>query len=273
MKSKFPYFFLLLSIISCRTTEENSEISLEKKCFITKFDKKTITTTGQQIYNSELVYNGDKVIAWKDFSWIESGSQFPPIYQPQIKSVINVEYNNNLPSKIIEPKSYNGYQYIDYLTYDSNGRIINKERVLTVNDLYESKNVFTYSYNSDNQIVSVENKHYDYQNVLDNEQNEIWVYQNSNLITRTINNTYTPGHTVQTIITYGDYDSFKNPYLNVNVPFEQFLPLKFSKNNYRSYSSKIFVDNALQSHVTENISSFSYNENGYPTNKVDYLCN
>lgn len=273
VKKKFYYLFFLLSAITCQTSDESIEEATEKKCYITKFDKKTISFTGQQIYNSELLYNGDKIVAWQDLSWVLTGNQSSSVYEPQIKSVITVEYsNNNLPVKIIEPKDLYGYQYIEYLAFDSFGRISGKERVLTIDNNYESKNVSKYLYDNENKIISVEKKHFDYQNVIDNIQYETWDYENSNLIKRTITNTYNPNYNVSTVITYGNYDTQKNPYANVNVPFEQLLPLKFSKNNYRSYSYKNYVNGSLQSYSSEDISDLNYNENGYPTNKADYNC-
>ncbi|WP_294203336.1 hypothetical protein [uncultured Chryseobacterium sp.] len=74
-------------------------------------------------------------------------------------------------------------------------------------------------------------------------------------------------------IKYDNYDSYKNPYANVNVPFEDAFFLRLSKNNYRKYS-KITYSNSYPTgtYETSEISGYEYNENGYPK-FAEYQCN
>ena len=264
------YLLLLFFLFSCNTSTDEV-LQNEKKCYITKFNPVIIKVTGQELFTSEYIYDSNNNIIKKlDFSIVESGSSpgnpLPiPIYTTELKTTTTIIFNsNNLPFQIIqEPDLYNN-QITENLSY-INGRLNSKE-IITKNLNYNlsSKMKYDYSYDSNNKITSVTGKHYDAFDTLDLTENQIIIYYlNGNLSSVTKSTINGNNYTTKTILEYSNYDTFKNPFKDIQVPFEDYIFIRFSKNNYTKYSKKYYVNDILQSQETKSF-TYNYNENNYP---------
>ncbi|WP_449388114.1 hypothetical protein [Chryseobacterium lineare] len=209
---------------------------------------------------------------------MQNNTSGPPTYETQLSTTINIEYNSiNQPIKIIEPTDYNNNQYIEYLSYDNEGRLSEKNRVLNnYNDGSSYTRNFKYSYDSSNKIILISEKSTTSWGDVYGENTKALTYDsNGNL--RIIEQISTDLPTVKIVTKYDNYDTYKNPYANVNVPFEDIFFLRLSKNNYRKYSkTTIYTNNSPNNppppYETNEISGYEYNENGYPK-FAEYKCN
>lgn len=272
MKRSF-YLFLILFSIYCCDNSSNEEIETEKKCFITKFNPVVVPLYGQELFTSEFIYNSQNDIIKKlDFDIIQGNVSEPLI--THIKSTTEIIYStSNLPIKIVEqPNIYNS-QLIEYLSY-TNGKLVAKDRVTTnIADNLSSKWKYEYSY-TDNKITSVIGKHYDSNNILDlNEITTVVYGANDNVqsVTKVSNSVSVPNYISKTITEYGDYDSYKNPFKDLKVPFEDYIFIRYSQNNYTKYSRRHFVNDIPQSYETKTF-TYTYNEKNYPK-IAEFRCN
>lgn len=273
MKNFFAIISLLF-ICSCTTDDQSVQ---EQKCYITKFNKTTIKHTGQQFYLSEYGYDGNRITKKLDYKLIDnstSGQQYPT-YVIQPDKTTEVQYNTSLqPIKIIEPINIStNIQSVDNLVYDSQGRLSEKNRVSTnFTDGSSDTRNFKYSYNSNNKIILIEEKTTDSFGDVYGETTKTLTYDsdgNLRLIEQIA--TSSPNYKIQ--IKYDNYDTYKNPYANVNVPFEDIFYLRLSKNNYRKYSKMTYLNGyPTSTYETSEISGYEYNENGYPR-FAEYQCN
>lgn len=275
---KIKFLFVIFSILFLFSCKNDDELTQETKCYITKFNKVTIAVTGQQLYSSEYVYNDNKIIKKLNYSLVQNNNSGAPTYETQLSTTINVEYNSiNQPIKIIEPTDYNNNQYIEYLSYDNEGRLSEKNRVLNnYNDGSSYTKNFKYNYDSRNKIILISEKSTTSWGDVYGENTKILTYDSSENL-RMIEQTTNDLPTVKIVTKYDNYDTYKNPYANVNVPFEDIFFLRLSKNNYRKYSkTTIYTNNSPNNppppYETNEISGYEYNENGYPK-FAEYKCN
>lgn len=275
---KIKFLFAIFSILFLFSCKDDDDTTQEAKCYITKFNKVTIAVTGQQLYSSEYVYNDNRIIKKLNYSLVQNNNSGVPTYEPQLSTTINIEYNSiNQPIKIIEPVDYNNNQYIEYLSYDNNGRLSEKNRVLNnYNDGSSYTKNFKYNYDSSNKIILISEKSTTSWGDVYGENTKVLTYDsNENL--RMIEQTTTDLPTVKIVTKYDNYDTYKNPYANINVPFEDIFFLRLSKNNYRKYSkTTIYTNNSpnnpAPSYEISEISGYEYNEHGYPK-FAEYKCN
>lgn len=270
-------FFTIVSILflfSCNNNDDDS--ASEQKCYMTKFNKVNIKLNGQQFYLSEYIYDGNRIIKKLDYKLTDNstpGQQYPT-YAPELDKTIEVQYNVlSQPVKIIEPTDLSNNQYIEYLVYDNQGRLSEKNRVLNnYNDGSSYTKNFKYFYNSSNKIISIAEKSTNsWGDVYDEGTKTLTYDSDGNLRVIEQTNTNLPGYKVVT--KYDNYDSYKNPYANVHVPFEDIFFLRLSKNNYRKYSKTTYINDYPSSpYETSEISGYEYNENGYPR-FAEYQCN
>ncbi|KQR92647.1 hypothetical protein ASG01_12160 [Chryseobacterium sp. Leaf180] len=263
MKKYIYLFIALIALSACGdNTDEGEKI---EKCLVTKFNPATINVTGQSLFTSEFIYNSNNDLIKKlDFTIIQSGNS--NTYNTELKSTTQIEYINGKPSKIVGQPDYTNFQTIEYLSY-SNGRLSKKEIVNTnLTDNLSSKKTFEYSYNSTDWINSVVIKNYDSMNNLDLNGNTAVSYDtNGNVLSviTTTSNPTNPNYETKTVIEYSDYDSYKNPFFNLQVPFEDQFFIRFSPNNYRKYSRRYFVNNQLINFENKTF-TYNYNDKNYP---------
>jgi len=272
MKRSFYLFLILFSIYSCDNSS-NDEIETEKKCFITKFNPVVVPLYGQELFTSEFIYNSQNDIIKKlDFDIIQGNVSEP--LTTQIKSTTEIIYStSNLPIKIVEQPNIYNIQLTEYLSY-TNGKLVAKDRVTTnIADNLSSKWKYEYSY-TDNKITSVIGKHYDSNNILDlNEITTVVYGANDNVlsVTKVSSSVSVPNYISKTITEYGDYDSYKNPFKDLQVPFEDYIFIRYSQNNYTKYSKRHFVNDIPQSYETKTF-TYTYNEKNYPKT-AEFRCN
>lgn len=269
-------FFAIVSILflfSCNNNDDNDSVQ-EQKCYITKFNKANIIN-GQQFYTSEYVYDGNLIIKKLDYNIVDNtpSGQTSPTYTLQLKSTTEIQYNVvKQPIKIIEGVDYNNIQTIDYLQYDSQGRLSEKNRVSTylVDNTSSTKN-FKYTYDSSNRITLIAEKTTDSWGDVYGENTKTLSYDaNGNL--KEIEQINAGNSAFKMVTKYDNYDTYKNPYANVNVPFEDIFFLRLSKNNYRKYSKTTYMNGSPTTpYETYEISGYEYNENGYPK-FAEYRC-
>ena len=196
----------------------------------------------------------------------------------QLDKTIEVQYNVlTQPVKIIEPTDFSNSQYIEYLVYDNQKRLSEKNRVLNnYNDGNSYTKNFKYFYNSSNRIIFIAEKSTNsWGDVYDEGTKTLTYDSDGNLRVIEQANSNLPGYKVVT--KYDNYDSYKNPYANVNVPFEDIFFLRLSKNNYRKYFKTVIYstnspNNPPAPYEISEISDYEYNENGYPR-FAEYKCN
>lgn len=272
MKNFFAVVAILL-LFSCNNDDETVQVQ-EQKCYITKFNKVNILLAGQQFYTSEYIYDGNKIIKKLDYSLEQNNTSGPPTYALQLKSTINVEYNSiGQPIKIIESVDYYNNQYIEYLSYDNQGRLFEKNRVLNnYNDGSGYTKNFKYSHDSNNKISFIAEKSIDSWGDIYGENNKTLTYDTDGNL-RVIEQVNAANPAYKLITKYDNYDTYKNPYANVNVPFEDIFFLRLSKNNYKKYSKTTYINGYPTSpYENSEISGYEYNENGYPR-FAEYKCN
>ncbi|GEN76444.1 hypothetical protein [Chryseobacterium hagamense] len=272
-------FFAILSMLFLLSCSQEDNSVQEQKCYITKFNQTTIKNTGQQFYLSEYIYDGNRIIKKMDYKLIDNtapGQQYPT-YAPELDKTIEVQYNNlSQPVKIIEPTDLNNIQSIEYIMYDNQGRLSEKNRVSTnfTDGSSYTKN-FKYFYDSGNKIISIAEKTTSSWGDVYGENSKTLTYDtNGNLRMIEQMAASNPNYKIQ--IKYDNYDTYKNPYANVNVPFEDIFFLRLSKNNHRKYSKITIYTNNSPNNPTPpyefyEISGYQYNENGYPR-FAEYLC-
>lgn len=274
-------FFAIVSILFLFSCNNNDDDPVqEQKCYMTKFNKVTIALAGQQLYTSEYVYDGNnKIVKKLDYSLVQNNTSGPPTYEPQLKSTINVEYNSlGQPIRIIQPITSANTQTIDYLFYDNQGKLSEKNIVTEdhTDDSNYTKNL-KYYYDSNSRIISITEKSTTSWGDIYGENTKTLSYDTTgNLRVIEQVNTNSPG-VAKIVTTYDNYDTYKNPYANVNVPFEDIFFLRLSKNNYRKYlRTVVYTNNSPTNppaaYESYEISGYEYNENGYPR-FAEYKCN
>ncbi|GAA4162984.1 hypothetical protein GCM10022217_31340 [Chryseobacterium ginsenosidimutans] len=277
MKKLFAIISILF-LFSCNNNDD--ETVQEQKCYMTKFNKAVIALAGQQFYTSEYVYDGNRVIKKLEYKLIDNsapGQQYPT-YAPQLDRTIEVQYNSaNQPIKIIQPLDIYNTQTIDYLLYDNQGRLSEKNIVTEdyANNFSYTKNAI-YSYNSNNQIISISEKTTNNWGDIYNENTKSLTYDTDGNL-RVIEQVNAGNSGYKWVTKYDNYDSYKNPYANVNVPFEDIFFLRLSKNNYRKYfKTMVYTTNSPTNpaapYESSEISGYEYTENGYPK-IAEYKCN
>lgn len=275
-------FFAVVSILflfSCSNSDDDDSTG-EQKCYITKFNKVNIKLNGQEFYTSEYLYNGNQIIKKLEYKLVDnstSGQQYPT-YEQQLDRTTEVQYNSlNQPVKIIEPLTYSNIQTTDYLFYDSLGRLSEKNRINTyIPDNTSSTQNFKYSYNSNNKITVITEKTTDSWGDIYNENIKMLTYDTDGNL-RVVEQTNTNSSIYKVVTKYDNYDSHKNPFANVNVPFEDIFFLRLSKNNYRKYFKTVVYStssptNPPAPYENSEISGYEYNESGYPR-FAEYKCN
>lgn len=238
---------LFLIIVSCNS--DSNYPTEQKKCLITKYGK-IITTEGHYFLN-EFVYQNDRIIQ----NIKKNG------FNNQI-NIEEVEYTNNLPSKIIINEK-NFYS----ITYSNN---ILKEIVKSTifDNGYIMKYIYKFTFEN-NKPKKIESYYLDAPNV----ENTITIFEYSNNnVSKVIETlTYENEDNVHKEITlYSDFDTNKNPFNNVNVPFLDLLPAIYSANNPRKIQRFEYFNNE-QTSVSEVYSNIEYDLNGLP-NFAEYKC-
>lgn len=272
MKKIFVIPFVLL-LSSC-SSDDNDTLP-EQTCLITKFNKANIIN-GQQFYTSEYVYDGNLIIKKLDYNIVDNtpSGQTYPTYTLQLKATTEIQYNAlKQPVKIIEGVDYNNMQNIDYLQYDNQGRLSEKNRVSTyLTDNTSSTKNFKYTYSSTNKIVLIAEKITNSWGDVYGENTKTLSYDtNGNL--KEIEQINAGNSALKVVTKYDNYDTYKNPYTNVNVPFEDIFFLRLSKNNHRKYSKTTYMNGyPTPPYETYEISGYEYNEHGYPK-FAEYKCN
>lgn len=269
-------FFAIISLIFMFSCTNDDQSVQQHQCYITKFNKTNIKNSAQQFYLSEYVYDGNRITKKLDYKLIDNSSPSQPNsnYVLQLDKTTEVQYNTLFqPIKIIEPINTSNIQSVDYLIYDSQGRLSEKNRVSTnFTDGSSDTRNFKYSYNSNNKIILIQEKTTDSFGDVYGEATKTLTYDSDGNL-RLIEQIAASNPNYKVEIKYDNYDSYKNPYANVNVPFEDAFFLRLSKNNYRKYS-KITYSNSYPTgtYETSEISGYEYNENGYPK-FAEYQCN
>lgn len=268
-------FFAVISMLFLLSCSQDENAVQEQKCYITKFNQTTIKNTGQQFYLSEYVYDGNRIIKKLDYHLIDNtaSGQQSSTYITQLYKTTEVQYNTlSQPVKIIEPAYLSDIQSTENLIYDNQGRLSEKNRVLTnVSD----GSIFTvnlkYFYDSGNRIISITEKSIDSWGDIYGENTKTLTYDTDGNL-RLIEQTNPSNPNYKTEIRYDNYDTHKNPYAHVNVPFEDIFFLRLSKNNHRKYSKFTYLNGyPTGTSETSEISGYQYNENGYPR-FAEYLC-
>jgi len=263
MKKYICLFIALITLSACGNTTDEGEAT--EKCLITKFNPATIQVTGQSLFTSEFDYDSSNNLIRKlDYNIVQSGNA--NIYTTELKSTTQVDYSNGKPSKIVGQPDFANFQIVEYLSYN-NERLVKKEIVNTnLTDNLSSKKTFEYNYNAADRINSVTIKNYDSINNLDLTGNTAATYDANGNVLSVITTTVSasnPNYETKTVIEYSDYDTYKNPFYNLQVPFEEQFFIRFSPNNYRKYSRKYFVNNQLINFENKTF-TYNYNDKNYP---------
>jgi hypothetical protein len=268
-------FFAIVLIFFLLACNQDDNLSQEQKCYITKFNQTTIKSTGQQFYLSEYIYDGNRIIKKLDYHLIDNTApgQQTSTYTTQLYRTTEVQYNTlSQPVKIIEPAYLSDTQSTENLIYDNQGRLSEKNRVLTnITDGSIANVNLKYFYDSGNRIISITEKSVNSLGDIYGESTKMLTYDTEGNL-RLIVQTYPSNSNYKTEIRYDNYDAQKNPYANVNVPFEDIFFLRLSKNNHRKYSKFTYLNGyPTGTFETSEISGYQYNEKGYPR-FAEYQC-
>lgn len=262
MPAKKIFALSVLLLISCsepdEVTTEGTTGSKEIQCYLLKYGFPGFDKDNNILYPTEFEYKGNRIVKRLQYIMF-AGNRI-------LSGTEEIHYNEQaLPVKITGPNtSYE--EVVQEIFYDSGNRMIRKEKTVSLSPsgakiIYDTR----YNYDSMNRINSY------IQTVNNHLTGETRVFnytvsydQNGNLAETkrevTINQVQS-----QEITTYSNYDSQKNALSAINVPFDEFLLTRYSKNNYGKIISINYYDGKLTgSGSTSTITYNQYNEHGYP---------
>jgi hypothetical protein len=253
---------LTLFILTNCSSDENRETK-ESECKILRYNK--ITT---DLYEVQLIYLNSLLVKREHYGNTASGSSGNVIYGKLSED--SIVYNpNNTVAKIVYKKN----NHYDLFFYEENSTVPYKRENIKVSDNgYTTKWIENIKYDSKNRIL---------QTIGDYEDDETEVYKittnytydsNHNLLQVSEINNPLDGNKIEKIINFSNFDSNKNPFLNINVPFVDYRNRAYSKNNYRKYISKSIYKENISTDFFWETSSYQYNEFGYPL-FAEYECN
>jgi len=257
-------FFLGLIISSCSHDDDVNQIELaEINCQVLKYQQLIILDS--ILYRTSLVYEGNKVMQRLNYGNILSGSTGQTRWG--LSSFDNIFYNSeNKVSKI----EYAANRFDLFYYTDGNPNPFKREYIRISDDGYVSKWSENITYDESGRISNTffyaDDPNYPYV-----EETTInYIYNSDSNLAKIIEVYRTSGNTTTTTVDYSEYDSHKNPFKNINVPFIENRPVQFSRNNYKKKHTKtIYTDGETYSSDFEY--GFSYNEYDYPL-IAEYNC-
>ncbi len=259
--------FLTTTVLSlflfANCSSENNPEKKESACKILKYNK-----LAPNIYQAEFVYQNERLIKRQNFGNTASASVGHTIYGKLSEDSI-VYNSNNTVEKIIYTKD----KRYDIFFYEGNSKLPYRRENIRISDNgYTARWIENIQYDSQNRIIQTIG---DY----DDEETEIYKIttkysydSKGNLSQISETNNPLDGNIVEKITSFYNYDSNKNPFKNINVPFTDYRSKSYSENNYRTLISKSIYKGNTTIEYTWEISSYQYNEFGYPL-FAEYECN
>lgn len=265
MKKKLLYLtitILSLFLFANCSSDENTETK-ESTCKILKYDRLALN-----IYQTEFVYENGRMIKRQNY-----GNTLPVTTGQTLLGLISEDdilYNqNNNVEKIIYKKD----KHYDVFFYEGNSKLPYKRENIKISDdgNYTAKWVENIQYDSQNRIIKTIGG---YDDETENRKiTNMYTYDsNGNLSQTSERKTLSDGTTIENIIEFYNYDSNKNPFKNITVPFVDCRTKNYSKNNYRGFIHKSIQEGNTTIGYHWEISSYQYNEFGYPL-FAEYECN
>jgi hypothetical protein len=252
---------LSLSLLTNCSSDENRETK-ESECKILRYNK--ITT---DVYEVQLIYLSSLLIKREHYGNTASESTGTVIYGKLSEDSI-VYNSNNTVAKIVYQKN----KHYDLFFYQENSKVpYMRENIKVSDNNYTTKWIENIKYDSENRII---------QTVGDYENEETEVYKittnytydsNGNLSQVSEINNPLDGNKTEKTINFSNFDSNKNPFRNINIPFVDYRNRAYSKNNYRAYISKSIYKGNISTDFFWETSSYQYNEFGYPL-FAEYEC-
>lgn len=263
MPVKKIFAFSVLLLISCSkpeeiTTEEPTG-SKEIQCYLLKYGMVSALDKDKNVvYPVEFEYQGNRIVKRLLYGIF--------IDQRYLSGTEEIHYNQQaLPVKITGPDN-SSEEVVQEIFYDSENRMIRKEKTIILSPsrskvIYDTR----YTYDSVNRINSY------IQTVTNHFTGEIRVFnylvsydQNGNLAEIKREITLNEYHSLQ-ITTYTNYDSQKNALSTINVPFDEYLLIRYSKNNYGKVTTIYYDNGKLSDTRSQFVYNYDrYNEHGYP---------
>lgn len=254
-----PTLFLFASCSS-----DNNLKKKESVCKILKYNK-----IAPNIYQAEFIYQNGRLIKRLQFGNIVSPSIGQTIYGKLSEDSI-VYNSNNTIAKIVYKKD----KLYDLFFYNGNSRLPYKRENIKVSDNGNStaRWIENIQYDSQNRIIQTIGDYDDEQTEVNKKTTKYSYDSKGNLSQVSEINNPLDGNTTETITSYSNYDSSKNPFKNSSIPFIDYRNKSYSENNYRaSISKSIYKGDTTIGNFWE-ISSYQYNEFDYPL-FAEYECN
>ncbi len=259
---KYIVAFLAVFRFSC-SSDESAETS---SCRILKYQK--IYYNNAEYYKTEFVYENNRItkrlrtdyfntfLIFEDSICYDSANRVTKIYydidNPAMQAYTEHDlfyYNGNSTNAYKRERYRNHtewgiYVWVENISYDTSNRILNTVKTFTyLPEIGLEPDVMTtdYTYDAIGNLVKT--------------------------IEVDVNNNYTRTTTVDR----SNYDSHKNPFKHINVPFLEVRDLQYSKSNAQDVVTTIDYGSNTPSVSTWH-SNFEYNEFDYPL-IAEYMCN
>ncbi|MCD8539211.1 MAG: hypothetical protein LRY55_05195 [Leadbetterella sp.] len=264
---------ILPFLLSCsdEVIPKEEETIKEIQCYPLKYGFAMLDKEGNKIYPVEFEYEGNRIVKRLQYTLLIIAGSAPNDYQRMLTKTEEVRYNERgLPVKIIGP-DHPELQVTEEIFYDTRNRMVRKEKIITTR--YEIHTYDTYyTYDSQDRINAyTTNLH----NSLTGETrvftNTVSYDQDGNL-SQTTRDVTVNQYAMRTVTTYSNYDNYKNALSHINVPFEEYMLMRYSKNNCRKMVSIGYGNGEPSGTGSEqNIPYHLYNEYGYPA-IAEYRC-
>lgn len=250
---------------------KEEETAKEVQCYPLKYGLAVSDKDGNKIYPVEFEYEGNRIVKRLRYTLLFIGGSAPNDYQRFLSKTEEVSYNERgLPVKISGPNN-SSEEVTEEIFYDTQNRMVRKEKIITY--MYATHTYDTYyTYDSQDRINAYTTNLY---NSLTGETrvftNTVTYDQDGNLYQTTQDVTINQ-YASRTVTTYSDYDNYKNAIANIHVPFDEYLLIRYSKNNYGKIVSVRYGNGQpTGTGSEEGITYGSYNEYGYPA-IAEYRC-
>lgn len=249
--------FILPFIFGCTNDTDNPPQPEVFHCKLLKYGK-LATYNNEVQYQNGFLYQND--VMTKRLNYGNTLSSSTGMYLFGIQSKDSIVYNSRGNTEKI---FYRSNRY-DVFYYEGNSKNPNRREGITVGQNgYIDKWIENITYDTSDRISKTEGYYPDFPGELKIKNN--YIYDSTGNLNQTIEEKVDINNNIKkTIVTYSNFDTAKNPFKNIDVPFIEYRHLKYSQNNYRKFESITTFNGKLDNFNNWEISAYSYNEYDYP---------
>lgn len=258
---------LLFFQVSCSKPDEvtkEEENPKEVQCYLLKYGISVVDTDGNKAYPMEFEYEGDRIIKRLHYFLFPSG--FNGGSQKVLSKTEHIHYNNQgLPVKISENNN-TSMEIVEEIFYNGLNRMIRKQKTtITLSTKAKVVHDTYYTYDNLDRINSYTTNVHNFFTGETRVFNSTVTYDQDGNLSEITEDVMINQYAYRKVTTYSNYDSYKNALANINVPFDDYLLTRYSKNNCRKVVSVVYDNGQPTGTGSQSTISYGlYNEYGYP---------